>query len=158
MLEYADARAAAIASVLASPRLGDGLRAVVRTHLDGLESELLAQVLIAGLTPAELRGGHGLVYELLGPHEFVVDPLPNLVFTRDSSAWIGDQVAVASLAAPTRDREAALLAVLYRHHPGSPAPPCSTDRTWSRWPARTSCCSPRGCWPSGSASGPARPV
>ena len=117
VLEYADARAAAIASVLASPRLGDGLRAVVRTHLDGLESELLAQVLIAGLTPAELRGGHGLVYELLGPHEFVVDPLPNLVFTRDSSAWIGDQVAVASLAAPARDREAALLAVLYRHHP-----------------------------------------
>jgi arginine deiminase len=117
VLEYADARAAAIASVLASPRLGDSLRGVVRRHLDGLESELLAQVLIAGLTPAELRGGRGLVYELLGRHDFVVDPLPNLVFTRDSSAWIGDQVAVASLAAPARDREAALLAVLYRHHP-----------------------------------------
>jgi arginine deiminase len=117
VLEYAGARAAAIASVLASPRLGDSLRGVVRRHLDGLESELLAQVLIAGLTPAELRGGRGLVYELLGRHDFVVDPLPNLVFTRDSSAWIGDQVAVASLAAPARDREAALLAVLYRHHP-----------------------------------------
>jgi arginine deiminase len=117
VLEYADARAAAIASVLASPRLGDSLRGVVRRHLDGLESELLAQALIAGLTPAELRGGRGLVYELLGRHDFVVDPLPNLVFTRDSSAWIGDQVAVASLAAPARDREAALLAVLYRHHP-----------------------------------------
>ena len=117
VLEYADARAAAIASVLASPQLGDTLRAVVRRHLDGLESELLAQALIAGLTPAELRGGRGLVYELLGRHDFVVDPLPNLVFTRDSSAWIGDQVAVASLAAPARDREAALLAVLYRHHP-----------------------------------------
>ena len=117
VLEYADARAAAIASILASPRLGDSLRGVVRRHLDGLESELLAQALIAGLTPAELRGGRGLVYELLGRHDFVVDPLPNLVFTRDSSAWIGDQVAVASLAAPARDREAALLAVLYRHHP-----------------------------------------
>lgn len=117
VLEYADARAAAIASVLASPQLGEELRAAVRGHLDGLESELLAQALIAGLTPAELRGGHGLVYELLGRHDFVVDPLPNLVFTRDSSAWIGDQVAVASLATPSRDREAALLAVLYRHHP-----------------------------------------
>lgn len=117
VLEYADARAAAIASVLASPQLGDTLRGVVRQHLDGLESELLAQALIAGLTPAELRGGRGLVYELLGRHDFVVDPLPNLVFTRDSSAWIGDQVAVASLAVPSRDREAALLAVLYRHHP-----------------------------------------
>ncbi len=117
VLEYADARAAAIASVLASPGLGDTLRGVVRRHLDDLEPELLAQALIAGLAPAELGGGRGLVYELLGRHDFVVDPLPNLVFTRDSSAWIGDQVAVASLAAPSRDREAALLAVLYRHHP-----------------------------------------
>ncbi len=117
VLEYADARAAAIASILASPRLGDSLRGVVRRHLDGLESELLAQALIAGLTPAELRGGRGLVYEMIGRHDFVVDPLPNLVFTRDSSAWIGDQVAVASLPGPGRDREAALLAVLYRHHP-----------------------------------------
>jgi arginine deiminase len=117
VLEYADARAAAIASVLASPGLGDTLRGVVGRHLDGLEPELLAQTLIAGLSPAELGSGRGLVYELLGRHDFVVDPLANLVFTRDSSAWIGNQVAVASLAAPSRDREAALLAVLYRHHP-----------------------------------------
>jgi arginine deiminase len=117
VLEYADARAAAIASVLSGPQLGDELRGLVRGHLDDLESEPLAQALIAGLTPAELRGGRGLVYNLLGRHDFVVDPLPNLVFTGDSSAWIGDQVAVASLAAPGRDREAALLAVLYRHHP-----------------------------------------
>jgi len=117
VLEYADARAAAIAAILASPRLGDSLRGVVGRHLAGLEPELLAQALIAGLTPAELRGGRGLVYELLGRHDFVVDPLPNLVFTGDSSTWIGDQVAVASLPGPARDREAALLAVLYRHHP-----------------------------------------
>ena len=47
----------------------------------------------------------------------MVDPLPNLVFTRDSSVWIGDRVVVSSLAAPGRAREAALLRVLYQHHP-----------------------------------------
>ena len=115
-LEYAGARDAAIDSALAGPRLGQELRAVVRAHLAAMESEVLAQVLIAGLTPGELPGGRGVVFELLDRHDFVVDPLPNLVFTRDSSVWIGDRVAVASLP-PGRAREAALLGVLYRHHP-----------------------------------------
>jgi arginine deiminase len=46
-----------------------------------------------------------------------VPPLPNLMFTRDSSVWVGDQVAVTSLAMPARDRESALTAALYAHHP-----------------------------------------
>ncbi len=117
VLEYRPARDAAIDSALAGPRLGQELRAVVRDYLEGMESEVLAQALIAGLTPGELRGGRGVVYALLGRHDFVVDPLPNLVFTRDSSVWIGDRVVVSSLAAPGRAREAALLRVLYQHHP-----------------------------------------
>ena len=117
VLEYRPARDAAIDSALAGPRLGQELRVIVRQHLEGLESEVLAQALIAGLTPGELRGGRGVVYALLDRHDFVVDPLPNLVFTRDSSVWIGDQVVVSSLAAPGRAREAALLRVLYQHHP-----------------------------------------
>jgi arginine deiminase len=114
-LEYAPARDAAIGSALDDRWLGDDLRAVVREHLGGLDSEMLAQALIAGITPGELSAGHGVVYELLDRRDFVLDPLPNLVFTRDSSVWIGDRVAVSSLGA--RDREARLLAVLYAHHP-----------------------------------------
>ena len=87
-----------------------------RTWTD-LGPEQLAQVLIAGLTPEELKLGHGVVFELLDRHDFVLDPLPNLVFTRDSSFWIGDQLAVASLAADRRRREAGLASVIYRHHP-----------------------------------------
>lgn len=114
-LEYAPARRAAIGSALDDRWLGDDLRAAVRDHLEGLDSETLAQALIAGVTPGELAAGRGVVYELLDRHDFVIDPLPNLVFTRDSSVWIGDRVAVSSLGA--RGREAGLLAVLYAHHP-----------------------------------------
>ena len=114
-LEYVPARDAAISSALDDRWLGDDLRSVVRDHLAGLDSEMLAQALIAGITPAELRAGRGVVYELLDRHDFVLDPVPNLVFTRDSSVWIGDRVAVSSLGA--RGREARLLAVLYAHHP-----------------------------------------
>jgi arginine deiminase len=115
-LQYAGARDEAVRLVVADTRLGDELRAQLRGYLENLDSEQLALVLVAGLTPEELRLGHGVVFELLDRHDFVLDPLPNLVFTRDSSFWVGDRVAVASLAADRR-READLMGVIYRHHP-----------------------------------------
>jgi arginine deiminase len=115
-LEYRPARAEAIESVLASAALGDELTAVVRGHLDGLDPEALAQVLIAGLTPDELTTGRGVVFGLLDRHDFVLDPLPNLTFSRDSSVWISDRVAVTSLAAGRR-RESELIGVIYAYHP-----------------------------------------
>jgi arginine deiminase len=117
VLEYQPARDGAIAAVLAGTALGDELRAQLHEHLDSLGPEELGQVLIAGLTPEDLPGGHGLVFQLLERHDFVIDPLPNLVFTRDSSFWVGDRVAVSSLVEPHRRREADLLEVIYGHHP-----------------------------------------
>ena len=76
---------------------------------------------MSGLRHDELsrrsRPAAGVVSPLLAPEDFVVDPLPNLLFTRDSSAWVRDQVAVTSLAMPARRRETSLTAVIYRHHP-----------------------------------------
>jgi arginine deiminase len=117
VLEYQAARDEAIRLALADAGLGDELRGQLRAHLESLDPEQLAQVLVAGLTPEELKIGHGVVFELLDRHDFALDPLPNLVFTRDSSFWIGDQIAVASLAAERRRRETDLATVVYRHHP-----------------------------------------
>ena len=116
-LGYADAREAAVAAATDDPRLGDQLRAAAASHLRDLHTEDLAHVLIAGLAHDELSGGRGLVYRLADRHDFVIDPLPNLVFTRDSSTWISDRVAVASLAMRARRRETSLLQVIYGHHP-----------------------------------------
>ncbi|MBC6457153.1 arginine deiminase [Actinomadura sp. HBU206391] len=116
-LEYQSARQEAIAGVLTDARLGDRLRGVAASYLADLDTESLAHVLIAGLAHEELKSGHGLVYELMGRHDFIIDPLPNLLFTRDSSAWIGDRVAVTSLAMPARERETALTRLIYGHHP-----------------------------------------
>jgi arginine deiminase len=115
-LQYSSARDEAVRLAVADTRLGDELRTQLHAYLDNLDSEQLATVLIAGLTPEELRLGHGVVFELLDRHDFVLDPLPNLMFTRDSSFWIGDRVGVASLG-PDRRREADLMGVIYRHHP-----------------------------------------
>jgi arginine deiminase len=116
-LEYQAARDQAIRLAVADAGLGDELRGQLRGHLEDLGPEALAQVLIAGLTPQELKIGRGVVFELLDRHDFVLDPLPNLVFTKDSSFWIGDRIAVASLEAGHRRRETDLASVIYRHHP-----------------------------------------
>jgi arginine deiminase len=116
VMEYPSARAEAIASVVGDPQLGEQLRADLGSHLGGLDPEELAQVLVAGLAPEEFRPGRGVVFGLLDRHDFVISPLPNLAFQRDSSVWIGPAVAV-TCPANARCREAALMRVLYRHHP-----------------------------------------
>ena len=111
------ARVACIDAVTADPRLGETLRRVVQRHLEGLHPDDLALALTAGLAHDELTGGHGLRFMLMDRHDFVVDPLPNLLFTRDSSVWISDQVAVTSLAMPARSRETTLTGAIYAYHP-----------------------------------------
>lgn len=114
-LEYATARAQAIEAAASDPRLGEELRGQVREHLAGLSPEELAQVLIMGLARDEFRGGRGAVFGLLGAWDYVIDPLPNLVFARDTSVWIGDSVAVTSPRG--RRQEAELAAIVFAHHP-----------------------------------------
>jgi arginine deiminase len=104
-------------AALADARLGDSLRKRVRAYLSDLDPSGLAEVLVAGLAHEELTSGTGLVYRLMDRHDFVVDPLPNLLFTRDSSVWIRDRVAVTSLAMNARRRETSLTHAIYEHHP-----------------------------------------
>ena len=112
-----EARATAIRDVLDSLHLGDTLRDYLATALHDQAPEALAQVLTAGVRNDEVRGGFGLVTSLLAHDDFLIDPLPNLLFTRDSSVWIRDRVAITSLAMPARERETHLTELIYTRHP-----------------------------------------
>jgi arginine deiminase len=112
-----DVRAHAIDQVTATLRLGDTLRRHLQTWMGGLDANDLAGAITAGVRNDEVRGGFGLVTSLLDPHDFVIDPLPNLLFTRDSSVWVRDRVAVTSLAMPARARETQLTELIYTFHP-----------------------------------------
>ncbi|GIF25017.1 arginine deiminase [Actinoplanes tereljensis] len=117
-LAVADARQELTAAVLDDRRLGDTLRSSVGRYLADQDPRRLAEVLMAGLAHQELKPGPGgLVYELMDDHDFIIDPLPNLLFTRDSSVWVRDRVAVTSLAMPARQRETTLTRAIYRYHP-----------------------------------------
>jgi arginine deiminase len=116
-----EARTAGIAGVLDERRLGPPLAAGLGEYLTDLGDRALAEVLMAGLTfaelPAEARAGGSLVRSMHADTDFVIDPLPNLLFTRDSSVWLADRVAITSLALPARRRETALTDLVYAHHP-----------------------------------------
>jgi arginine deiminase len=116
-LQEAEAREHAIAGAMSSLHLGDTLRAYLTSALHDQTPEELAAFLTAGVRNDEVRGGFGLVTSLLASDDFLIDPLPNLLFTRDSSVWLRDQVAITSLAMPARERETQLTELIYRDHP-----------------------------------------
>ncbi|GAA3567735.1 arginine deiminase [Microlunatus spumicola] len=111
------ARAEAMDRTLTGIRLGDSLRAYLEGFLADHDPAQLAEVLTAGLAVAEIGRTKSLVTALSGPEDFVIEPLPNLLFTRDSSVWVQDRPVVTSLAMPARRRETQLTDLVYGFHP-----------------------------------------
>ena len=115
------ARMHGIAAAVDTRRLGLPLAQELSQYLRTLPPEPLAHVLMAGMTFTELPSSASaelsLVRRMHHGADFVIDPLPNLLFTRDSSFWIGPRVAITSLALPARVRETSLTDVIYAHHP-----------------------------------------
>jgi arginine deiminase len=111
------ARARAIELICADIRLGDRLRTFLTAFLSELDPDDLAEVLVAGLRNDEVRGTGSVVAALHQPEDFLIDPLPNLLFTRDSSVWVQDRVTITSLAMPARRRETQLTELIYSFHP-----------------------------------------
>ncbi|HSU35528.1 MAG TPA: arginine deiminase family protein, partial [Propionibacteriaceae bacterium] len=77
-----EARERAIELTLTDIRLGDTLRTFLHAFLDDLDPEDLAEVVMAGLRNDEVRGTGSLVAALHDSDHFLIDPLPNLLFTR----------------------------------------------------------------------------
>ncbi|GAA4746944.1 arginine deiminase [Nocardioides endophyticus] len=111
------ARHHAITTALAGLHLGDTLRDYLARFLGDASPDELTDYLTAGIRNDEVRGGFGLVTSLLATDDFLIDPLPNLLFTRDSSVWVRDRVAVTSLTMPARSRETQLTELIYTEHP-----------------------------------------
>src|SRR4051794_9569895 len=111
------ARDQVLERTLSAPAIGDTLRREVERHLAALDVDALTDLLIGGLAHEELRRGSGLVYRLMDRHDFVVPPLPTLLFARACSVWLGGPVAVPSPSMPARRRETWLTETISRHHP-----------------------------------------
>ena len=111
-------RAQVLSRTLKAVDLGPSLSGQVREWLGDIDPEELAARLIGGITYDELpfrsRALPAAVPALDG---FVLAPLPNHLFTRDTSAWIYDGVSINSMAMAARRRESIHYDAIYRHHP-----------------------------------------
>jgi arginine deiminase len=95
-----------------------------RAVLEKLTPEQLARHLVGGLTVAEADLDLAAIAKtsLIGaalddPGTFVLPPLPNTLFTRDSSCWMYGGVSVNPMYWPARRREAFNVAAIYKAHP-----------------------------------------
>jgi arginine deiminase len=98
--------------------LGASLAEPVRSFLDGLDPTSLVRHLIGGLTLEEMaERPRGLKADVLGDRGFLLAPLPNHLFARDTTCWIYGGVSLNPMALPARQREAVHLEAIYRFHP-----------------------------------------
>lgn len=97
---------------------GVSMAIAMRAWLDELSAADLAKYLIGGLAKAETPfAGRGLTGAVMEEHEFVLPPLPNHLFTRDTSCWIYGGVSLNPMAKPARRRETLNHQAIYRFHP-----------------------------------------
>jgi len=92
--------------------------ALLRPWLESLAPERLAEHLIGGVARAELPFDiSGLLALCSSPSDLLLRPLPNTLFSRDSTCWINDGVVLCPMFWPARREETLLTTALYRFHP-----------------------------------------
>ena len=96
----------------------------VREYLAKLDAKTLAKHLIGGLTAGEADLDFAALKKvsLIGAalddfETFVIPPVPNTLFMRDSSCWIFNGVSVNPMYWPARRRESLNVLAIYRYHP-----------------------------------------
>ena len=89
-------------------------------YLTALADDELVRRTMTGVSMEEfLPGGQrgALVSLTRGSHRFVLDPIPNLYFTRDPFACIGEGVSLNAMYSPTRRRETIYGQYILKYHP-----------------------------------------
>lgn len=117
-LDNADAKQWLLDRRIKSPVVGEDMAGELQSWLSQMPPDQLSTYLVGGIARAELPfDPMGLSGRTLAPEDFVLPPLPNQLFTRDSSCWIYGGVSVNSMYWQARRPEAANVEAIYRFHP-----------------------------------------
>jgi arginine deiminase len=102
--------------------VGLGLVDGTRTYLETLDPKRLAQLLIGGMAvadlPEEYRTAYvGLAMGQSGFREYLMPPLPNTLYTRDTTCWLYGGLTLNPLYWPARHDETLIYKAIYSFHP-----------------------------------------
>ncbi|WP_329285956.1 arginine deiminase [Streptomyces sp. NBC_00691] len=117
-----EARAWLLDRKIIANEVGLGLIDDTRAFLDSVAARDLAEYLIGGLSTADLpdafRSGYvSLAREATGVREYLMPPLPNTLYTRDTTCWLYGGVTLNPLYWPARHGETLLMKAIYGFHP-----------------------------------------
>lgn len=107
---------------LTPDEVGLGLSADIRAFLDSLDPLGLARYVLGGLSTADLPRDLAppaiqLVREESGMRDYLMPPLPNTLYTRDTTSWIYSGVTLNPLYWPARHAETLIMKAVYSFHP-----------------------------------------
>ncbi|MDQ8730248.1 arginine deiminase [Bradyrhizobium sp. LHD-71] len=102
--------------------VGLGLVEDTRAFLDSLAPRELAEFMIGGLAATDVPDKYSskylaMVQESTGSREYLLPPLPNTLYTRDTTCWIYGGVTLNPLYWPVRREETLLTTSIYKFHP-----------------------------------------
>jgi arginine deiminase len=121
-LDIPEARAYVLDRLFDARWHGPLAAATLRAAMDGLASAELARYLAGGITKREIAElgpvPKSIAFHSLDPDGFVLAPLPNLLYQRDTSCWIYGGVSVNAMRRPARTRRLRHLVSRRRGRPG----------------------------------------
>ena len=103
-------------------QVGVGLVSEVKAWIKSLEPRHIAEYLIGGVSADDLPDSFGgktiqMFRDFLGHTSFILPPLPNTQFTRDTTCWIYGGVTLNPMYWPARRQETLLTTAIYKFHP-----------------------------------------
>ncbi|WP_086981978.1 arginine deiminase [Vibrio aphrogenes] len=117
-LGVAEAKEWLLSTQISKYRFGETFANDVRCFLSDLPNLELAKILTGGLTFGEMpMKSSSMLQSMYGPNDFIIEPLPNHLFTRDTSCWVYGGVSINPMAKTARQRETNHLRAIYRWHP-----------------------------------------
>lgn len=118
-LDVPGARDYILDRVCGTDSFGPSFAPYLRDFLADQVSGRLSDLLIGGILPSDIATGSsgGLYAVSLSADGFLMPPLPNALFPRDSSAWVYGGVNVNVMAKPARVRETVNVRAIYNFHP-----------------------------------------
>jgi arginine deiminase len=118
---FPDARAHVLDKIFDDRTYGPLAIDALRACFDAMDVDELTEHLVGGITKREVLDRipepRSMAFHVLDPDDFVLEPLPNHLYTRDTSAWIHGGVSIGSMRKAARMRETVHYEAVYRWHP-----------------------------------------